>query len=377
MMNADAVYLAALCALKGVGRAKILELVRALGSAQAVFAADAATLRATGLLSYEQLSFLSSKHAENLPARIENFCRREGVRLLCLTDDSYPSSLVHTADPPLALYVQGTLPRAEYRLAIVGSRRCSEYGKKAATYFAAKLAACGVPIISGGAKGIDAAAHEGCLDVGGQTAAVMGCSLDIVYPEENAKLFQRILARGGALVSEYPPGTQPYHYNFPARNRIIVGLSQGVVVAEAKRKSGALITANIAADEGRDVYCVPGNIFDGYSVGCHDLIRLGAKLVDNPQDILEDREIWEAVRREKITQPSVFDFAQEEPAEAAEPDVSPLGKKLLEHLRRGACTLEELVEISDTDFASVSMELLELQSGGWVAEDEARRYCRR
>ena len=208
--------------------------------------------------------------------------------------------------------------------------------------------------------------------------AVLGCGLDIAYPEENASLFERIVRTGGAVIRESAPGTQPLAKNFPARNRIIVGLSQGVLVAEAKLKSGAIITANIAADEGREVYCVPGNIFDKTSLGCHELIRTGAKLVDTPQDILEDKVQWELAQRERLVQPSIFDFATDaEKQEEQAPLTSELGSKLLSLLQGGSLSLEELVEGSGTDFASVSMELLELQGAGLINQNQALRYYRR
>lgn len=374
----DIIYLAAILATTGLGRAKLPELVQAMGSAQAVFEAEREQLLATGLVSDDAVTTFLSKRRRDLPQRLERYCELHGVRLVSYMCAEYPKSLLRIADPPLVLYVKGTLPKADYCLAVVGSRECTEYGKKAAKLFTKDLAKRGIPIISGGARGIDTTAHEACLSVGGQTVAVLGCGLNIAYPEENAPLFERIVAKGGAVISEYAPGTQPIARNFPARNRIIVGLSQGVLVAEAKLKSGAIITANIAADEGREVYCVPGNIFDKTSLGCHELIRTGAKLVDSPQDILEDKAQWELAQREKMVQPSMFDFvANDEQEESQKINTSELGARLLDLLKGGSLSLEELVEGSGTDFASVSMELLELQGAGLINQNQALRYYRR
>lgn len=370
-------YLAAVCAVvPGLGRSRIPDLINALGSARAVFEASAATLTATGLCTPRAVqSFISNRDAR-LPQRLDYFCRHNGVQILAYTDAAYPQRLQQLSDKPLVLYVKGKLPQANYALAIVGSRRCSEYGVRAAGYFAKTMTREGIPIISGGAKGIDTAAHEACLQAGGTTVAVLGCGLDIVYPPENAKLFARI-AEQGALVTEYPPGVPPAAANFPARNRIIVGLSQAVLVAEAGKRSGAVITANIAADEGREVYCVPGNIFDGGSIGCHELIRTGAKLVDMPQDILDDKRSWQQAMNRCITQPSIFDCAPQEPKRAPAPVTTELGAKLLALLQAGALSLEKLTEQSGAAFAAVSMELLDLQAAGLVATDQAQRYYRK
>lgn len=373
----DTLYLAAVCAVvPGLGRSRIPDLINALGSARAVFEASAATLTATGLCTPRAVQNFISNRDTRLPQMLDYFCRHNGVQILAYNDAAYPQSLQNLSDKPLVLYVKGELPQANYALAIVGSRRCSEYGVRAAGYFAKAMTREGIPIISGGAKGIDTAAHEACLQAGGVTVAVLGCGLDIVYPPENAKLFARI-AEQGALVTEYPPGVPPAAANFPARNRIIVGLSQAVLVAEAGKRSGAVITANIAADEGREVYCVPGNIFDGSSIGCHELIRTGAKLVDMPQDILDDKRSWQQAMNCRITQPSIFDGAPQEPKPAPAPVTTELGAKLLALLQAGALSLEKLTEQSGAAFAAVSMELLDLQAAGLVATDQAQRYYRK
>lgn len=373
----DTLYLAAVCAVvPGLGRSRIPDLINALGSARAVFEASAATLTATGLCTPRAVQNFISNRDTRLPQMLDYFCRHNGVQMLAYNDAAYPQSLQNLSDKPLVLYVKGELPQANYALAIVGSRRCTEYGVRAADYFAKAMTREGIPIISGGAKGIDTAAHEACLQAGGVTVAVLGCGLDIVYPPENAKLFARI-AEQGALVSEYPPGVPPIAANFPARNRIIVGLSQAVLVAEAGKRSGAVITANIAADEGREVYCVPGNIFDGSSIGCHELIRTGAKLVDMPQDILDDKRSWQQAMNRRITQPSIFDCAPQEPKPVPAPVTTELGAKLLALLQAGALSLEKLTEQSGAAFAAVSMELLDLQAAGLVAADQAQRYYRK
>lgn len=373
----DTLYLAAVCAVvPGLGRSRIPDLINALGSARAVFEASAATLTATGLCTPRAVQNFISNRDARLPQRLDYFCRHNGVQILAYTGTDYPQSLQNLSDKPLVLYVKGELPQANYALAIVGSRRCTEYGVRVAACFAQAMTREGIPIISGGAKGIDTAAHEACLQAGGVTVAVLGCGLDIVYPTENARLFARI-AEQGALVTEYPPGVPPAAANFPARNRIIVGLSQAVLVAEASKRSGAVITANIAADEGREVYCVPGNIFDGSSIGCHELIRTGAKLVDMPQDILEDKRSWQQAMNRRITQPSIFDCAPQESKPAPAPVTTELGAKLLALLQAGALSLEKLTEQSGAAFAAVSMELLDLQAAGLVATDQAQRYYRK
>ena len=373
----DTLYLAAVCAVvPGLGRSRIPDLINALGSARAVFEASAATLTATELCTPRAVQNFISNRDARLPQRLDYFCRHNGVQILAYTGTDYPQSLQNLSDKPLVLYVKGELPQANYALAIVGSRRCTEYGVRAAACFAQAMTREGIPIISGGAKGIDTAAHEACLQAGGTTVAVLGCGLDIVYPSENAKLFARI-AEQGALVTEYPPGVPPAAANFPARNRIIVGLSQAVLVAEAGKRSGAVITANIAADEGREVYCVPGNIFDGSSIGCHELIRTGAKLVDMPQDILDDKRSWQQAMNRRITQPSIFDCAPQEQKPAPAPVTTELGAKLLALLQAGALSLEKLTEQSGAAFAAVSMELLDLQAAGLVATDQAQRYYRK
>lgn len=387
----DVYYLAAVCAVvPGLGRAKLPALISRLGGAKAVFNASAAELRAQGLFKESQIENFLENRKDDLPMRIADFCSKNQVKLLSIYDEEYPYSLKNISDPPLVLYVKGNLPHNIYGAAIVGSRQATAYGIKAASVFASVMAREGITLISGGARGIDTAAHEACLSAGGQTIAVLGCGLDRAYPYENKELFNRI-ARQGAVISEYAPGTKPLAMNFPARNRIIVGLSAAVIVAEAARKSGAIITANIAADEGRDVYCVPGNIFDGTSVGCHDLIRNGAKLIDSPEDVLEDVPSWKNILRQETYQPNLFEasldnthISKEEKREEKQkqlekrlPDsVTPLGKKLWELLGQGTLSLEELTEQSGTDFTAVSIELLELQVAGLVKVNQGQRYYR-
>ncbi len=375
----NTLYLAAICAvIPGLRRSTIPKLIENLGSAEAVFKANEADLMATGLVEPKNVAQFISKRSFNLPNRLEKFCKLHSVNLVSIYDEAYPKSLKEIHDPPLVLYVRGQIPNAPYAVGVVGSREASPYGIKVASGFAYGLACAGIPIISGGARGIDTAAHEAALRADGTTVAVLGCGIDIAYPAGNKKLFERI-AQQGAVISEYPPGMEPRAINFPARNRIIVGLSRGIVVAEAARKSGALITAHIAADEGREVYCVPGNIFEGTSIGCHELIRSGAKLVDSVQDIMEDKLAWQAAMERKVFQPSLFSKpAKRKKAVKKEkplPD-SELGRKIWELLKQGALSLEELTEQTEATIPDLSMELLELQVAGYIAQDNTQRYFR-
>ncbi len=374
----NTLYLAAICAvLPGLRRSTIQQLIQKLGDAKTIFEASESDLLATGLVESKNVIQFISKRSLKLPEKIEKFCMLNSVNLISIYDEAYPKALKEIHDPPLVLYVRGQIPEAPYAIGIVGSREASHYGLKAANVFASGLASEGIPIISGGARGIDASAHEAALRAGGTTVAVLGCGFDIAYPASNQKLFQRIAERG-AVISEYPPGTEPRALNFPARNRIIVGLSRGVIVAEAARKSGALITAHIAADEGREVYCVPGNIFDGTSVGCHELIRKGAKIVDCVQDILEDKQAWQAAMHRKVYQPKLFaEEKRRKPAKKEKPlPASELGQKIWALLKQGALSLEDITEQLEEPIPVISMELLELQVSGYVEQDKAQRYFR-
>lgn len=209
------------------------------------------------------------------------------IKEISIESSKYPNILKRIYDPPKKLYVMGNEELLKINsIAIVGSRDNTEYGKEAAKYFAYNVAKQNICIVSGLARGIDSFAHIGALQAKGKTIAVVGNGLDIVYPKENAKLVQKIIKLGGAIISEYPIGSKPERFHFPARNRIISGLSNGVLVIEAKEKSGSLITADFAIEQGKEVFAVPGNINSLNSVGTNNLIKDGAIPVSNYKDIL-------------------------------------------------------------------------------------------
>jgi DNA processing protein len=213
--------------------------------------------------------------------------RRAGIQIVTLADDHYPALLKTIPDPPVVLYVRGTLTNNEVPIALVGSRKATPYGLNVTHSLSRDLAKLGITIVSGLARGVDARAHHGALESGGRTIAVLGSGVDVIYPSEHKMLAQKI-ADAAALVSEFPLGTAPNRDHFPVRNRIISGLSHVVVVIEASDKSGSLITARMAAEQGREVLAVPGSIFNEQSRGCHALIKDGAALVRNWQDVIAE-----------------------------------------------------------------------------------------
>lgn len=225
------------------------------------------------------------------PDIIKKNFEKFGIKILIPGDPGYPVLLAEVADAPPLLYYRGRLDGGQEALAIVGARRATSYGKAAATQLAREVAGRGVAVVSGLARGIDTAAHQGALAAGGITWAFLGCGLDKVYPPENAKLADAIVEKG-ALISEFPPGSPPDARHFPARNRLISGAARGVVVVEAARKSGALITVDFALEQGREVFAVPGPIFSDMSRGTHHLLRLGARLVEDAEDIWSEINAW-------------------------------------------------------------------------------------
>jgi DNA processing protein len=293
----------------GIGPRTGLKLLQAFGSIEAIFGAGHAALAAQ--LNAAQLRALQAPASNELERLIEATLRwrdRPGHRVLALGEPGYPELLANIPDPPLLLYIKGrTELLAAPMLAMVGSRNASVQGRTNALAFAEALSGAGLCIVSGLALGIDAAAHEGAL-IGarcgaGSTVAVVGTGPDLVYPARNRGLCERIAAEG-CIVSEYPVGTPPLPGNFPKRNRIISGLAAGVLVVEAAAQSGSLITARQAAEQGRDVFAIPGSIHASLAKGCHILIREGAKLVDTAADVLEAMAWSPLVRRMPAAAPA-------------------------------------------------------------------------
>lgn len=275
------------------------------------------------------------------------------ARLVTFTSREYPKSLFQISDPPPFLYVKGKLRSCEPAIAIVGSRRATSYGILTTTRLSEALARNGVVIISGMARGIDTAAHKGALAAGGGTTGVLGCGIDTIYPPENRALFAE-MAIQGCLISEFPLGALPLAENFPRRNRIISGLSRGVLVVEAAEKSGSLITAQYALEHGRDVFAVPGNITFATSRGANRLIKQGAKLVDCVEDILEEMPSFHA-KTEPVSGPErkAFSLSAREAA-------------IYELLARAPLHIDEIIVQSELTAAEVSTMLLHLELKGAV-----------
>jgi DNA processing protein len=280
-------YWVALNRTPGIGVVRFRLLLERFGSLEAAWHASLADLTNAGL-DRRSLDALQSVRSRTNPERELERVGRAGARVVTWPDEEYPALLATIPDPPPVLYVKGSLtPHVDQAVAMVGTRRATVYGRDLAERFAQELAAGGTTIVSGLAKGIDTHAHIGALKGAGRTVAVLGHGIDTCYPPENRRLAAQIV-ESGALVSDYPIGTGPMAENFPPRNRIISGLSAGVIVVEAGEGSGALITSRYALDQGRDVFAVPGPVTSPASRGCHRLIQDGAKLVTCGDDVLEE-----------------------------------------------------------------------------------------
>jgi DNA processing protein len=348
-----------------VGNATARRLLAAFGLPEGVFSQSEAALGQ--LVNSAQAAALRREH-ESMPALLEatwqwlQDSQTAGRRrILTLSDPDYPAGLLNTEDPPLMLYLMGEVHAPwPVSIAVVGSRNPTPQGLANARQFARSFGQAGFTVVSGLALGVDAAAHEGALEgaAAGQiaTIAVVGTGLDRVYPRQHLELARHIAQRG-LLVSEYPLGTPPLPANFPKRNRIIAGLSQGTVVVEAALKSGSLITARQAAEQGKDVFAIPGSIHSPQSRGCHALLKQGAKLVDTAQDVLEDLSLPDGHRRTApAPQPSP------ERAESGRSEDSLLGA-----LGFDPVSLDALVARTGVSPAHLQAKLLELELQGDVA----------
>ena len=300
---------------------------------------------------------------------------KNNVTLIPLDSELYPASLKSIYDPPLVLFVKGEiLPQDYFSIAIVGTRLASFYGRAMSEKLSRQLAEKGFTIVSGGARGIDTFSHQAALRVKGRTLAVLGCGLDITYPPENKKLFEEI-AKKGAIVSEFPLSTRPDKVNFPMRNRIISGLSLGVVVIEAPHKSGALITVTHANEQGREVFSVPGHADSFVSKGTNQLLRDGAKLVENADDIIEELEpiLKSKIKELKTNRPQPI---QEKQIPLIKPQLSEEEARLYDLISLGPLDLDDIIVKSQSSVSAVSAVLMMLQLKKLVKQSPGRIFER-
>ena len=275
--------------LQGVAAQKKICLRECMKTAEAIYYMEETQLRKFEFLNErERNRIIQAQKIRDFGSQYQKMTER-GIRFIPYFSEEYPHRLREIQDPPYALYIKGRLPDPQSRkAAVIGARRCTPYGEKYGVDFARALAECGVEIISGMARGIDGMGHRGALLAGGKTYAVLGCGVDVCYPREHIGLYSDILEQGGGIISELPPGSAPLARNFPARNRIISGMSDAVLVMEAGKKSGSLITVDMALEQGRDVYALPGPVNSALSDGCNRLIRQGAGILLSPEELLEE-----------------------------------------------------------------------------------------
>ncbi len=281
-----------LSTIPDIGNKKIVQLIRDFGSPVNIWMASEAELRSHQLLNGAIINHIKDKKKRlEAETHLKNLYKNN-IKAITINDEKYPPYLKNIYDPPAILYYKGDIKKENKTIAIVGSRRASEYGLKMAGSVSYELGALGMTVVSGMARGVDSYAHYGAIKANGRTIAVLGCGLDTAYPPENKDLMNKI-AESGTVISEYLPGTPPLPKNFPARNRIISGLSLGVVIVEANEKSGSLITADFALEQGREVFAVPGNVYSINSRGTNKLIKEGAKIVTCVEDILEELRVFD------------------------------------------------------------------------------------
>jgi len=352
--------------IPGIGRKTIVEMLNRWENAETVFFLKESEL-AQILTDQQRYQFKNSKRQWNLYSEYE-LLERKGIRFISMFHNEYPKRLLEIPDAPYALYVLGKLPPEDAKIvAMIGARRCSEYGRKVAEEYAEVLVHSGIQVVSGMARGIDGISQNAILKNGGVTYAVLGCGCDVCYPAESMDLYKKIAASGGVL-SEYPPGTQPKPNLFPPRNRIISGLSDALLVIEAKEKSGTLITVDMALEQGREIYAVPGRITDVLSSGCNRLIRQGAGIALSPEEMIKEvfGEIGHHYKSDKTKDLRHVNMSREEQLLFEELDYSPISLELL----CGKCESKKL----GMDAQTIMMNLLYLQLKGMVGKEGSHYY---
>jgi len=357
-----------LVALPGVGCALVHRLLAVFGTPVAILAAGKAVSEVEGAGRRLRAVFTDQGRIDQArrwaDQEYERVCA-QNIHILCADDLLFPSLLRTIHDPPVLLYLRGKIDCLNTpSVAVIGSRAATDYGRRVSSMLAGQLARAGIVVVSGLAVGIDGHAHAGCLEAGGKTVAVLGCGVDVLYPRSHGALYNRVM-ENGLLVSEYPLGSRPEGFRFPARNRIISGLSLGVIVVEATCKSGSLITARLALDQGREVFGVPGRIDSGKSEGVHRLLQQGAHLVQSVDDVLEELQL--AVTMHQVN---------------SAPDAAPLEKlpgpekKLLACIDVYPTDIDELAAQSGILPGLLQNLLLQLELKGYIRQLPGQQYER-
>jgi DNA processing protein len=372
----QATYWLALALTAGLGATRIRKLTEHFGTAEAVFRASLTELEATGMRAVSAQSIATGKSLELAQQECAN-AHEARARIISLSDPEYPPRLKEIYDPPVILFVKGSVEvLSQPGIAMVGTRHPTPYGSGMAERLSIDLAAQGLVIISGLARGIDTASHRGAVAAKGKTIAVLGTGIDVMYPKENTRLTEQILALGGALVTEFPVGTSPAPQNFPIRNRIISGMSAGVLVVEASEYSGTRITSRCALEQNRDVYAVPGNVTNKSSWGPNTLIKQGAKLVATWEDV------WEELPADVQAALSAMQPESSEPETASLfPDEvkSPHEQKILKLLKPDESRhIDELVESLEEEMSSseIFAALFELELAGKIRQLPGKNFVK-
>ncbi|HEV3307565.1 MAG TPA: DNA-processing protein DprA [Candidatus Sulfotelmatobacter sp.] len=367
----------ALSLTSGLGPTKARKLIEHFGSAEAVFHASLTELESTGIKAVSAQSIATGKSAELAREEIAS-AAAAGVTVLSPEDSYFPSRLKEIYDPPIVLYVRGN-PEVLVQpgIAMVGTRHPTPYGSGMAERLACDLAAQGLVIISGMARGVDTASHRGAIAAKGKTVAVFGTGVNVIYPKENSRLSEQILALGGALISEFRMGTFAAPQNFPIRNRILSGMSVGVLVVEAAEYSGTRITARCALEQNRDVFAVPGNVTNKNSWGPNTLIKQGAKLVATWEDVWEDLP---AEVKQALT-PTMAGESGKESSASLFPDqgLPPHEKRILSLLKADEAThIDELVERLESELSSseIFAALFELELSGKIKQMPGKNFVK-
>jgi DNA processing protein len=372
----QATYWLALALTPGLGPTRIKKLIEHCGTAERVFQATLTELEAMGMRAVSAQSLATGNSLE-LALQECAKAAEAGARIIALSDPEYPPRLKEIYDPPVILFVKGCVEvLAQPGIAMVGTRHPTPYGSGMAERLSTDLANRGLVIISGLARGIDTASHRGAVAAKGKTVAVLGTGIDVMYPKENTRLTEQIVALGGALITEFPVGTPPTPQNFPIRNRIISGMSAGVLVVEAAEYSGTRITSRLALEQNRDVYAVPGNVTNKNSWGPNTLIKQGAKLVATWEDVWEElpTDVQAALssRQNESPEPQTASLFPDEVS-------SPHEKKIIKLLKADESThIDQLVELLENEMSSseIFAALFELELNGKIRQLPGKNFVK-